>query len=454
MRKIKWFSIFKIFFLVMLLLTGCSSFAKPTEATQPTTDLPTQAQQETPVQSIASTPTVQVFLPEIQGGNQETPAALIPTAEPTPAPTLTPAPIVPASQLAFLMNKDLWLASVPDGGMVQLTKSGDLLSFAWSPDGSMIATYNGHNLCGLQPDGAPVGKCIDLELDDEQAIIERHIVWSPNQKTLVLWNVSNPWDETAIGWIIVYRDGSGTIIKITDPVDWGLSAAPNNEPGGVTGQAIFLSDGSLLGTLSHRWLCGTGGCHYQLYRFDLTAKIFLPYPNKPEEGWSEGSNLYISKDQQMLVNFGNFNASCDTAVAFLDLYDLASSTRKLFNLNQEALDSLAISPDSSQLILSRMAACSSQSQSWDHSCGLSQGNDILPMQRLDLASEQRSDLAPGVSPVWSPDSLWIAFRSCLGQNSSGSWEPSGTTAPAIYAMSPDGSGLRLVSEGDAPAWKP
>ena len=451
MRKAKPSFVSAILLVVLLLQAACTSVATPAEKTQPPADLPpTQSPQDTqaPAQpEVLPSPTVQVFLPEVQGGGQDTPAPVAPTAEPVE-------PAIPPSQLAYLKNNNLWLASLPGGVPVQLTTSNDLLSFAWSPDGTMLAYYNGRGLCAVQPDGAQVGTCIDLELSEDQALIERRIVWSPDGRTLVLWNAGSAWDEDAIGWIIVYRDGSKTILKITDPVDWGLSAAPNNEPGGVTGQAVFLADGALLGTLSHRWLCGAGGCQYQLYRFDLAAKMFFPYPNKPEEGWSEGPGLLLSHDRRALVNFGNFNAACDTASAFIDLYDLATGARQLVSLNLEALEGLALSPDSSQMILARQSACSSQAQSWDRSCGLSQGYDTLPMQRLDIASGQKSDLLPGVAPVWSPDGRWIAFRSCLALNASGGWEASATTLPSIYMMAPDGSALQLISDGYAPAWKP
>jgi hypothetical protein len=434
-----------------LLLASCTAFqntvspSTPAGVTQPTINMPTQPPQEIPAQPAAASPTAQIFLPEVQGPGQDTPAAPAPTPEPTG----------PGTMLAFLKDDNLWTAIVPDGALTQLTTSGDLLSFAWSPDGTMLAIFNGRSLCAIQTDGTPVGTCIDLGLTEEQTPIERRIVWSPDQRSLVLWNALNPWDESSLGWIIVYRNSSGTILKISDPVDWGFGAAPNNEPGGFTGQPVFLADGSLIGTLSHRWLCGSGSCLYQLYSFDLAAKIFSPYPNKPEEGWSEGANLLLSADKRLLLDFGVFNATCDSAVTFLDIYDLGSGNRQLINLKLESLDSIAFSPDSNQLLLSRTTPCSNpQSQSWDRACGLSQGLDLLPMQRLDLDNNEKTDLAPGVQPAWSPDGNWVAFRSCLNQNESGGWDPSAAIASSIYIMSPDGSGIHLVAQGSAPAWQP
>lgn len=451
MRKLN-LSLRIIYLLLFITLTSCSSLIKTVSESKPPTDRPTQAPQESPgLPELPSTPTMQVFLPEIMG---DEPEILAPTPEPA-TPSATSEPQVPKSQLTFLKNKDIWSASIPDGSLTQLTNTGDLYSFTWSPDGSMLATFNGQSLCIIYPNGTQVDPCTDLGLDDEQSSVNRQIAWSPDLRTLVLWNIDNPWDEMAISWIIVYRDGSGNILKISDPVDWGLSAAPNNEPGGVTGQAIFLADGKLLGTLSHRWLCGAGGCQYQLYRFDLENKIFIPYPNKPEEGWSEGMNLLLSYDQKTLINYSSFSSTCESAIAFIDLYDLADGTRKLFEINLNSIQGIAASPDSSQLILALMSGCSSiHSQTWDQTCGLSHGFDILPMQILDITNNQTSDLVPGKSPVWSPDGTWIAFRSCLNQNASGDWEPSASTTASIYVIAPDGSGLMMVSDGHAHAWKP
>ncbi len=86
---------------------------------------------------------------------QEQPASPTPVAEQTAAPTPVleqpvAQPTLPPSggpQLAFLNQGDVWLLDQPDGKPYPLTVAGDILSFAWSPDGQRLATYNGHTLC-------------------------------------------------------------------------------------------------------------------------------------------------------------------------------------------------------------------------------------------------------------------------------------------------------------------
>jgi hypothetical protein len=457
MNQTTLFSQIKIFAALLLCALAACNLPVDLQTPVPSQPLPV-LQSPQPTGEIA---TPQVFAP----GIEITPptATSLPEVEPTPLPPteqpqITPSeppPSRPGATLAFLNNGDLWLANVPDGVLTQLTYNAGLYSFAWAPDGSILATFNGRQLCAVTPSGEPYRTCIDLGLNEDQAAIPRQIAIAPDQRYIVLWNTLNPWDETALGWIIVYRDGSGSILNIADPVDWGMTAAPNNEPGGITGQPIFLPDGTLLGALSHRWLCISNGCHYQLFSFDLEQKLFSPFPNRADEGFSEGPRLLLSSDQRLLGNYGAFTATCDTAISYFDLYDLASGGRFLFGLENENLQSVSLSPDSNQAVLGRSAACSqAESGSWDRACGLSQGFDLFSMQILDIASGHRSDLAPGTDPIWSPNGAWIAFRSCLAQNASSGWETSPSGIPSIYIIAPDGFGLQMISPGSLPAWSP
>ena len=422
--------------------TGASLTPIPTQP-QKTIEQPTSAQKSPP--TAVPQETSQVFLPEIIGLEQPTPGAV----------ASTPAPIEPADTLAFLRGGDLLLVDFPSGTPRQITQVANLLSYAWAPDGSRLATFDGHSLCLINPDGSSNAPCIDLGIDDAQAVVERPIVWSPDQRAVVLWNPVNPWDEEAIGWIYVTLDGSNVIYRITDPVDWGLNLAPNNDPGGIAGQPVFLADGTLVGTFTHRWLCGSGGCHFQLYRFDPQQRSLIPYPNKPDEGWSEGQSLAISNDRRILVNVGTFSESCDSYFTFLDAYDLTTQTRKAFNLPQEAISGVTLSPDAMRVVLVRVAGCSSQDQAvWAAACGLSPSLDVYGMQIMELSNGNRTDLAPGVTPDWSTDSKWIAFRSCLTPDAKGGWDPSPNGPPAIYITPPDGASLVSLGEGTMPQWKP
>lgn len=389
------------------------------------------------------------------------------TAETTPAPpqAQTPAvegPVAPATlppstggpQLAFLKDGDVWLLDQPAGKPYPLTVAGDILSFAWSPDGQRMATFNGRSLCFFHSDGSVRSACLELGLDANQSQVARTIVWSPDQRRIVLWNPFNPWDEGAIGWLIVGLDTANEMYRIQDPVDWGASLAPDNEPGGFTGQALFLPDGRLVGTLTHRYLCSEGGCHYQLYEFNFETRSLAPYPNKPQEGWSEGQRLVLSADGRVLTNFGVFFFGCDSYITFVDSFDLANQSRTPFNLENQAMTDLALSPDLKTGVFARSAGCPSQGEpAWSQLCGLYPGYEVYSMQFWDLASGGLRDLPAGIKPAWSPDGQWISFNSCLAQNAAGAWEPSADTLPAIYLMDRDNR-LSAISPGNDPAWRP
>lgn len=430
--------------LILLLLAACNAApASQPPAVQPPSGQaasPSSAAQQPGVQPTIVGTGSQVFLPEIHTG-QEAPAQ--------------PAPQAASAALAYLKNGDLWRIDLPGGIPTQVTRSGGLLSFAWAPDGSRLATFDGRSLCFTAPDGAPAGDCLPLNLDAAQAAIARRIAWAPDQRTIVLWNPTNPEDESALGWIIVPLDGSSRL-QIADPVDWGASLAPNNDPGGVTGQALFLADGSLLGSISHRWLCGAGGCRYQLFRFDFASRSFIAYPNRPEEGWSEGLSLVLSANRSKLANYSVFAPTCETTSSFVDIFDLQSQGRQSFSLEQTRLHSLALSPNASQVLLARLSGCAlpDPAAAWSSACGLAPGLEVYPMQMLDAASSQRRDLFPGLDPAWSPDGRWIAFRSCLAQDASGGWQPSASAPPSLYLMAPDGNSLQMLDVGSDAAWKP
>lgn len=432
----------------LLVLSACEM---PLTAPTPTLNSVQQATlgaptSEPPVTS-SETP-VQVFLPEIDKS---------PTDDSPDATQSEPSlPQDPGGRLAFLKNGDLWLVELPQIEPRRLTSSSDLLTFAWSPDAAQIATFNGHSLCFVDPSGEQTSECFGMGLTGEQSIIPRGIVWSPNQKTIVLWNLANPWDDQALGWLVVPLDAPQDIVRIADPLEFGFTLEQEQVPGGFTGQPLFLEDGTLTGTLSHRQECGSGGCRYQLYVFDVAERKFSPYPNNPEEGWSEGQNLVLSPDGKLLANFGTFFSECDSYVTFADTYELSTGLRKAFNLELEAITSLDFSPDAKRAVISRVSGCASppEQASWDRSCGLSQGFDTFPLQIWDFEEGAREDYFPGVSPDWSPGRDWIAFRSCLAESASGLYEPSPSGPPSIYVLELATGELILIGEGLNPAWSP
>lgn len=470
------FAVSRLAFAVFVLLTaaGCNLPGQPqaqppvaSVEVLPIPTIPAGQPTSTLIQPLAETPT-----PIIPGQVPTDDISLPPTVEAAPpteaaptevpateaaesSPAFTPRPESAGPQLAFLKDKDIWLLDEPAGEPYQLSVAGDILSFTWSPDGERLAAFNGQTLCFVHRDGSVRSACLDLGIEESLASIERRIVWSPMQDWIVLWNPVNPWDEASIGWLIVALDGSGNTYRIQDPVDWGASLAPNNEAGGITGQPLFLPDGALIGTLTHRILCSSGGCHYQLFQLDLQNRSFSAYPNKPEEGWSEGQQISLSKDGNILANAGVFFFGCDSYISFVDTYEIAGQARSTYNLENKAVAELALSPDPSQIVFSHTAGCANEdAASWSQACGLSAGFEIYPMQYWNLADNTFRNLPAGIMPAWSPDAAWVAFRSCLASDASGAWVPGESVAASIYLLNPVTGEIKLVSPGSYPAWRP
>ena len=474
LQKIKVLNWLGMLIVVSLVLTGCNlpqsapSGSAPTAAiTEEVIELPNipPSTEETPIpvtvegqEQPAVEETSQVFLPQIEkpeGSTQgELPVEQATSAE-TPSPESPSSIQGPNTELAYLHEGNLFLVEIPSGSPRQLTSENDLLSFEWSPDGMNIATYNGKNLCFVQRDSSSLGECIDLKLDDTQAKIQRQILWSPDQKNIILWNSVNPWDEEAIGWLLVSVDGAAEPIVINDPVDYGAEITAENDAGGITGEPIFLPDGTLIGTITHRWWCGSGGCHYQLFQFDPETRDFSVFPNKPEEGFSEGQQLVLSQNGKTLINHGTFTSSCDNYFSFVDFFDLETQTRAIFNLTQEALAELALSPDNQFAVISRTSGCSDPNQvTWASACGLSSGLDVYPMQIWELANDQRSDLLPGINPAWSSNGYWLVFTSCLTQNANGIWETNPQGSPELMVRSFVDGAIIKIGVGTQPSWRP
>jgi hypothetical protein len=431
--------------VLLLAAAGCQAINLPLPggpSPQPPTQIPS------PLPAATATP-LQPAATIVIG---DTPVASQPTGELPPAPPTLPPSGGP--QLAFIKDGDVWLLDDPGGQPYPLTVAGDIVSFTWSTDGQRLATFNGRALCFFHSDGSVRTACLELGLDEAQAQVPRSLVWSPDQRWIVLWNPYNPWDEGAIGWLIVNLDTTNEMYRIEDPIDWGASLAPNNEPGGFTGQPLFLPDGRLIGTMTHRYLCSEGGCHYQLYQFNFETKSLAPYPNKPEEGWSEGIKLVLSDDGRLLTNFGVFFFGCDSYVTFADTFELATQKRTSYNLENQAMADLALSPDARTAVFARTAGCVNQEQpAWSQTCGLFPGFEVYAMQHWDLTAGKFRDLPAGVSPDWSPDGQWIAFNSCLRSNDAGAWEPAAEAPASIYLMDLADK-VAFVSEGRMPAWRP
>ena len=166
--------------LLLVLLLVLSACEMPLTAPTPTLNSGQQATMGAPASEPPATSSetpVQVFLPEIDK----------PPTEGSPEATQS-GPILPqdsAGRLAFLKNGDLWLVELPQVEPRRLSSSSDLMTFSWSPDAARIATFNGRSLCFVELAGEQTSECLGMGLTEEQAIIPRGIVWSPDQTTIV-----------------------------------------------------------------------------------------------------------------------------------------------------------------------------------------------------------------------------------------------------------------------------
>jgi WD40 repeat protein len=371
----------------------------------------------------------------------------------TSEPELSP---VTSAQLAYLANGQVWLVDLPGGLPQAVTQSGDVMSYAWSPNGQRLATFNGRQVCAINLDDSSASPCVEVTNDPAQAAVPRRLAWSPDGRTAVLWNPVDPSVENMVGWFIVPLDGSGPVTAVVDPIDWGASLAPDNEPGGFTGQPLFLPDGRLAGSLSHRYLCGSDGCLYRLYSFELPDRGFRTL-GSPSANPSDGDGLALSANGQILASYGTSHAGCETYSTYVELTNLASQSSQSYQFEQESVFDLALSPDGSRAVLSLGSGCTQQGQAgWAAACELTQGEEVYPMQLWDLAANQRTPLPPGLAPAWSPDGKQIAFRSCLAQDASGQWQPVGSGPAAIYTIDAAGSlaSLAPIAAGESPAFRP
>ena len=134
---------------------------------------------------------------------------------------------------------------------------------------------------------------------------------SPDQHWIVLWNPSTPQEAGTIGWMIVALDTTNIMYRIEDPVDWGATLTPDNEPGGFTGQPLFLEDGRLVGTISHQSLCSEFDCKYDLNVFNFETHEFEPFHIFSDDKFSQGISLSLENKNTMISNFGTQYSSCE-----------------------------------------------------------------------------------------------------------------------------------------------
>jgi len=394
-------------------------------------------------------------------GFQTTPAQpeLTQTETPFTAPVLQITPtffpaIGPA--LAFLKNGDIWLLDGPGTEPYPLTIAGDILGFSWTPDGERLIAYNGGSLCFYHRDGSIRTACLELGLNAVQALVERRLVISPDQRWVVLWNPSMPQESEEIGWIVVALDTSNIMYRIQDPVDWGATFGESITPGGFTGQPAFLADGRLLGTLSHSALCANSNCNYSLFEFDLIDHQFNSIEPKSGSEFSFGSGLTLVGGGLTVANVVQTIQSCEVFASSVNLVNFQPESIKTFPMDGLLIQDISFNPDLNLAVFSNFLACKNDSEPvlWQDACGLASEYQVLPIQLWDINSSTRQDLFPGLKPEFSPDGLWVTFLSCLQQDDSGAWQPGESSPPNFYLYNIEGETLQQIADGIYYEWRP
>jgi hypothetical protein len=383
--------------------------------------------------------------------------------------------------LAFLRSGDVWITSVPNIVPIQFTTSGDILIFAWLPDGTGIVTFDGYAICYMNyPADGTTGRCTNLDLL-ERYVQGTAVVISPDQQSVVISNPEDYWgswswvsyilkEEQAIGWLIVGADGEVTPVIYPEEmgVDFGVHwdelppGRENHSEVAISGiePPVFL-DGALVGSFTCRYWCGSGGCSYVLHEFDFAKGQFHPYDLDHYNlfPWGcAGEDLAFSSSESILTSFGTWRSGVNDYGMCYSVLDLAAREVHRLMFDQEILFEQSLTSDGRRAVVSRGSRYHSIDD-WSVDCSLSTEFDLPNMQILDLRVEtlgQRIDLLPGRYPEWSADDSHIAFQACLTKEDSEGWQVSRHISPSIYVGKLDRNRFEVVfvSEGKQPHWRP
>ena len=377
-------------------------------------------------------------------------APVVPVVEePTPVPTIT-APEEPAPQLAYLRDGDIRLYDYATNSESAITDVGSIVAYTWSPDGSRMATYDGQQLCfvNLAIQGQPQ-PCRELGAAERDLGGNAEIIWSPDEQFILVRQSE---------WWLVDLAQTDAVYHIAEPMDWGMVWPDGNEDGGFSmpAAAVFLEDGSLLGSVAHSFFCGSGGCQHRLATFDPVTQRFGPTSLSNLEAGG-GGEIGISANGRVLVNYGTSHVGCAFYNTYVTFVDLEQESSHEFFFEQEAFYALSLSADGRLALIARGEGCGAADRDiWSIRCGLSDAFEIYALQLWAWAEEERLDLPPGLEPAWAGSGRSLAFRSCLAQAPSGNWEPMAAGPPWVYVLhfTDDDFIVEPIAIGQAPAWRP
>jgi hypothetical protein len=377
-------------------------------------------------------------------------APVMPAVEkPTPVPAVVPSE-EPVTQLAYLRDGDIWLYDFATNSESSTTDGGNILAYVWSPDGARMATYDGQQLCfvalAVQEQRQP---CRELGTVERDFGRNAQIIWSPDEQFILVMHSE---------WWLVDLMQKDAVYHIVEPMDWGMVWPDGDEDGGFSmpAAAVFLDDGSLLGSVAHSFFCGSGGCWHHLAAFDPVTQRFGPSNLSNLENGG-GGEVGISANGRILVNYGTSHVGCAFYNTYVTFVDLERESSHEFYFEQEAFYDLSLSADGRLALIAQGEGCGAADRDiWSIDCGLSDAFEIYSLQLWTWAEEERLDLPPGLEPAWSGSDRSIAFSSCLAQTPSGNWEPIAAGPPWVYALhfTDDDFTVEPIAVGQAPAWRP
>lgn len=372
------------------------------------------------------------------------------------------------TQLGYIQNGDVWLKDIFYDTLTQLTNTGDVSYFSWSPDGKKLFIISANQYCIIELINLSNPKCTTHNLNARQ--IEKYkAVWSFDLKHIVIW-----LDDFAAGkWIIVTPDESFKAFSIDNPYDWGvtlddweLKNLEEKDAQTFMGSPAFTKDGRLFGTIGNILFCGAGGCSYRIYEFDfVNENFYLATIDKNQEYLDENLTwvnpyLSVSSNGKIMWFTGN---SCDQGSPCIPSLVIVNFSDNIFVLNHQLRDQSLINelmddpPEVSSSPDGTLFAISTGHRVWEKTVFCLNVDRLnFPIQILDYATDTTREIVGGYDLAWSPDGKYLAFESCLAKNQNGTWAPVATSPIRIFVVDLTSNELNIspLIEGIYPSWRP